>query len=79
MTYTFKNTVRSDGIKRVRNFVQNALDLEKIDSVVAEGDRLKAEFKIKPKSYPIKTTKNEHGILDQTKIINQMIDLVKTL
>ncbi|ANU28412.1 hypothetical protein [Planococcus versutus] len=77
--YTFKNTKRSDGIKRVENFVENALDLEKIDSIVAEGQNLKAEFKIKPQSYQIKTSKNKHGILDQSKIINQMIELVKTL
>ncbi|ARK23259.1 hypothetical protein SporoP37_00185 [Sporosarcina sp. P37] len=83
MTYTFKNTIRSNGISQVKKFVQNALDLEKIDSILAkgraEGKDLKAEFKIKPQSYPIKTTKNSNGILDQSKIITQMVDLAKSI
>lgn len=83
MTYTFKNTIRSNGITQVRDFIKKALDLEKIESIVAngsgEGKALKAEFKIKPQSYPIKTTKNANGVLDQSKIITQMIDLAKTI
>lgn len=79
IAYTFRNTIRSDGIKRVRNFVQNALDLEKVDSIIAEGQNQRAEFKIKPRNFQIKTSKNEHGILDQSKIITQMISLIKTI
>ncbi|MEQ6048479.1 hypothetical protein U2I53_05540 [Lysinibacillus capsici] len=83
MTYTFKNSVRNQGIKGVRRFVQNALDFEKIESIVAKGPSngksIKAEFKIKPKTFPIKTTKNSNGILDQSKIITEMINLIKTI
>nr|WP_054549361.1 hypothetical protein [Lysinibacillus sphaericus] len=83
MTYTFKNSIRNTGITGVERFVRNALDFEKIQSIAAYGSNkgkpLKAEFEIKPKSYPIKTTKNSNGVLDQSKIINEMINLIKTI
>ncbi|MEK9196856.1 hypothetical protein [Ureibacillus sp. FSL E2-3493] len=79
VTYTFKNSRRNNGVKHVKNFIKNALDLEKIDTIIAHGsNKEKVEFnKIKPRKYQITTTINDSKVLDQSKIIEGMIKIVK--
>lgn len=77
MTYTFKNKIRNQGVSSVKAFVKNALDLEKISSITAQGGNKKAELKVKPKSHEIITSINSEGVLDQSKIITEMINLIK--
>lgn len=79
VTYTFKNTRRSKGVRQVKQFIKNSLDMEKIDTITAHGsNQEKVEFnKIKPRKYDLTTTINENGVLDQAKIIDEMIRLAK--
>lgn len=83
VSYSFKNKLRNQGITKVKRFIENAIDMEKIDGLKAigkaNGKEITAEFKVKPQSYPVLTTKNNHGILDQTKIIENMIKLAKDI
>lgn len=79
VTYTFKNTFRGHGVKHVKHFIKNALDMEKIDTITAHGSNQEnVSFgKVKARKYPISTTINEHGVLDQSKIIDGMIKIAK--
>lgn len=81
ITYTFKNKLRSQGIKYVKHFIKNSLDMEKVDSITAHGpNNEKVTFnQIKPRSYPIDTTINVNGVIDNSLIINNMIKLVKEI
>lgn len=72
----------NSGLRNVERFVKNVIDLEKVSKLKAVGYNKggkpdNASFDIKPIKFFVKTTKNSHGILDQSKIIEGMIDVVK--
>ncbi|PAQ15031.1 hypothetical protein CD798_08280 [Bacillaceae bacterium SAOS 7] len=83
LVYTLRNKVFNDGLKHVERFVRNVIDLEKVSKLEAKGynEACKVEtasFSIKPVKFYVNTTKNSNGILDQSEIIEGMIQIVKT-
>lgn len=81
ISYQFKNTMRQRGVAQVRRFIERALDFEKIDTLTAHGVQgEKATFdKVKPRKYDITTNISESGVIDNSIIIKEMVNLVKKI
>ncbi|WYU50346.1 hypothetical protein MHH67_13265 [Bacillus sp. FSL K6-0047] len=80
--YTVKNSIRNGGLKHVERFVKNIVDFEKVSKLEAKGYNEfskpeTASFEVKPVRYPVVTTKNSNGVLDQSEIIKGMVDIAK--
>lgn len=76
------NSVRNSGLKHVRRFIQNSLDLEKFSRFEVAGyDSMSrkriATFNVKPVSFYVNVEVNENGLINSGQLLNEMVNIAK--
>ncbi|WP_028977241.1 hypothetical protein [Sporolactobacillus terrae] len=82
MRVSLINSVRNSGLKQVKRFIKNSLDLQKFARFEVSGydninKKITATFNIKPVSFYVSVDQNSNGIIDGSQLLNQMVDIAK--
>jgi hypothetical protein len=76
------NSVRNSGLKHVKRFIDNSLDLEKFSRFEVSGydnmnKKRTASFNVKPVSFYVNVDINGNGVINSAQLIQEMVNIAK--